>query len=51
MIGATAGDIIGSVYEIDRVKVMDFPLFPLGTRFTDDTVIAFGKYVLREIIV
>lgn len=39
MIGAIAGDIIGSVYERHRVKTKDFPLFPQGCRFTDDTVL------------
>lgn len=39
MIGAIAGDIIGSVYEFDRIKTKDFPLFAPGCRFTDDTVL------------
>lgn len=39
MIGAIAGDIIGSVYERHRVKTKDFALFPPGSRFTDDTVL------------
>jgi len=39
MIGAIAGDIIGSVYEAHPVKTEDFPLFSPGCRFTDDTVI------------
>lgn len=39
MIGALAGDIIGSVYERHRVKTKDFPLFPPGSRFTDDSVL------------
>ncbi|MFP4015319.1 MAG: ADP-ribosylglycohydrolase family protein [Chitinispirillaceae bacterium] len=39
MIGAIAGDIIGSVYEFDPVKVKDFPLFDPRCRFTDDTVL------------
>ena len=38
MIGAIAGDIIGSVYEAHPVKTEDFPLFSPGCRFTDDTV-------------
>jgi len=39
MIGAIAGDIIGSVYESFRTKRKDFTLFtPLST-FTDDTVL------------
>lgn len=39
MIGAIAGDIIGSVYEHNPTKRTDFPLFPPGARFTDDTVL------------
>jgi ADP-ribosylglycohydrolase len=39
MIGAIAGDIIGSVYEADNIKTVDFPLFGPGSRFTDDTVL------------
>ncbi len=39
MIGAIAGDIIGSVYENFRTKRKDFRLFPFGSRFTDDTVL------------
>lgn len=38
MIGAIAGDIIGSSYEGSRAKVADFPLFLPSSRFTDDTV-------------
>ncbi len=39
MIGAIAGDIIGSVYEHHPVKTKDFPLFEPASRFTDDTVL------------
>lgn len=40
MIGAIAGDIIGSIYEFHPIKRMDFPLFqPLST-FTDDSVLS-----------
>jgi ADP-ribosylglycohydrolase len=39
MLGAIAGDVIGSVYEANPVKHPDFPLFPPGARFTDDTVL------------
>ncbi len=39
MIGAIAGDIIGSVYERSPIKTKDFPLFGSGCRFTDDTVL------------
>jgi len=39
MIGAIAGDIIGSAYELYGVKSTDFKLFTLESRFTDDTVL------------
>ncbi len=39
MIGAIAGDIIGSVYEHHQIKTKDFPLFDPQCRFTDDTVL------------
>ena len=40
MLGAIAGDVIGSVHEFIATKTMDFELFVEGTRFTDDTVLA-----------
>lgn len=39
MLGAIAGDIIGSVYEASPTKSREFPLFSKGCRFTDDTVL------------
>jgi ADP-ribosylglycohydrolase len=39
MIGAIAGDIIGSIYEGNNIKRKDFPLFSTRCRFTDDTVL------------
>ncbi|CAM4148817.1 hypothetical protein VRRI112168_15895 [Vreelandella rituensis] len=39
MIGAIAGDIIGSVYEHQPIKTKDFPLFQAQSRFTDDSVL------------
>jgi ADP-ribosylglycohydrolase len=38
MLGAIAGDIIGSIYELKPIKTMDFPLFQESCFFTDDTV-------------
>lgn len=38
MIGAIAGDIIGSVYEFDNIKTTDFPLFTNESDYTDDTI-------------
>lgn len=39
MLGAIAGDIIGSVHEARPIKTRDFPLFESGSRFTDDSVL------------
>jgi ADP-ribosylglycohydrolase len=39
MIGVIAGDVIGSVHEHGGTKSVDFPLFHLQCRFTDDTVL------------
>jgi ADP-ribosylglycohydrolase len=39
MLGAIAGDIIGSVHEFSGTKTTDFELFPPESRFTDDTVL------------
>jgi ADP-ribosylglycohydrolase len=39
MIGAIAGDIIGSVYEHHNITRTDFPLFDQHCTFTDDTVL------------
>jgi ADP-ribosylglycohydrolase len=40
MIGAIAGDMIGSIYEHRPLKEMDFLLFRSASRFTDDTVMS-----------
>ena len=39
MIGAIAGDIVGSVYERGAFPAPDFPLFVRTSHFTDDTVL------------
>ena len=39
MVGAIAGDIVGSVYEAHPIKTKDFPLFHPRCRFTDDSVL------------
>jgi ADP-ribosylglycohydrolase len=39
MIGAIAGDIIGSVYEWHNIKTKEFPLFSPRCEFTDDSVL------------
>lgn len=38
LIGAIAGDVIGSIYERIRTKSVDFQLFTQWSTFTDDTV-------------
>ncbi len=40
MLGAIAGDVIGSVHEHIGTKSTDFELFTAGSTFTDDTVLA-----------
>jgi len=39
MIGAIAGDIVGSIYEFHAIKIQDFSLFGPGSMYTDDTVL------------
>ena len=39
MLGAIAGDIIGSIYEHHPIKTKDFPLYTDRSTFTDDTVL------------
>lgn len=40
MLGAIAGDMIGSVYEFNNHRTKDFPLFVEETNFTDDTILS-----------
>ena len=40
MLGAIAGDMIGSVYEFENRRRKDFPLFTEATTFTDDTILS-----------
>ena len=39
MIGAIAGDIVGSIYEFDNHRSKEFELFKSTSTFTDDTVL------------
>lgn len=50
MIGAIAGDMIGSVYEAHPIKTKEFPLFHPDCRFTDDSVltIAVAQAILTD---
>ncbi len=38
MIGAILGDVVGSVYEFDNIKIKEFELFDKNCFFTDDSV-------------
>ena len=51
MIGAIIGDVLGSSFEHHATKSTDFPLFPRGSRFTDDAVmtVATAQAILDEI--
>ena len=51
MIGAIAGDIIGSTRERNRIKTIDFELFPEGSRYTDDTIltVAIADSILNNV--
>lgn len=51
MLGAIAGDIIGSVYEWYGIKTTEFPLFQQECDFTDDTVmtIATAHSILNNV--
>ena len=48
MLGAIAGDVIGSVHEFVRTKTKSFPLFVTDSSFTDDSVltVAVAEWIL-----
>lgn len=50
MLGALAGDIIGSVYEFANTKSTDFELFTRWSGFTDDSVmtLAVAKWLMED---
>jgi len=50
MLGALAGDIIGSVYEFCNTKSTDFALFCGASTFTDDSVmtLAVAKWLVED---
>lgn len=50
MLGAIAGDMIGSVYEARPIKTKDFPLFDPNSGFTDDSVLtlAVARAILQD---
>lgn len=51
MIGAIAGDIIGSIYEFNNIKKKDFRLFSKKCFFTDDSVltIALAESIMEDV--
>jgi ADP-ribosylglycohydrolase len=51
MLGAIAGDVIGSVFEAGPIKTTQFPLFSPGSCMTDDTVltVAIAHSILKGI--
>ena len=50
-LGAIIGDIVGSVYEWDRIKTKDFPFFADNGFFTDDSVctVAVADILLHDL--
>lgn len=50
MLGAIAGDVIGSFYEHHPTKSVDFKLFHERSRFTDDSVmtVAVAQAILEK---
>ena len=51
MLGAIIGDIVGSIYEWDRIKTKDFAFFGHYCDFTDDTVctVAVADILLHDL--
>lgn len=51
MLGAIAGDVIGSIYEGRPIKSIEFPLFSPRSTFTDDTVltVAVAYAILNQV--
>lgn len=40
MLGAIIGDTIGSIYEFNNIKTIEFPLFSEGSEPTDDSFLS-----------
>jgi ADP-ribosylglycohydrolase len=49
MLGAIAGDIIGSVHEYSGTRCADFPLFVPESDFTDDTVLTIAERAMAKL--
>lgn len=50
MLGAIIGDIVGSVYEFDNTKRVDFPFFSQRSTYTDDSImtVAVAEWLLTD---
>ena len=50
MLGAIIGDTVGSVYEFNNTKEMDFPLFCSRSSYTDDSLmsLAVAKWLVED---
>ena len=50
IIGAIAGDIIGSTHEFRPIKTKEFSLFNKRSTFTDDTImtLAVAKWLIND---
>ena len=50
MIGAIIGDTVGSVYEFNNIKTVNFPLFSAKSNYTDDSLMtmAVADWLLKD---
>ena len=50
MLGAIIGDTVGSVYEFNNIKIIDFPLFSSRSNYTDDSIMtmAVTDWLLKD---
>ena len=50
MLGAIIGDMVGSIYEFDNTKRMDFPFFSENSTYTDDSImtLAVAEWLLSD---
>lgn len=50
MLGAIIGDMVGSVYEFDNIKKVDFPFFSARSTYTDDSImtVAVAEWLLVD---
>lgn len=50
MLGAIIGDTVGSVYEFNNIKTVNFPLFSVKSNYTDDSIMtmAVADWLLKD---